>query len=51
MGALFAAQGNYSAALKAQQEAVNLYQQLADRPYLTVAALAGYGHTLSAVGR
>jgi tetratricopeptide (TPR) repeat protein len=51
MGALFAAQGNYSAALKAQQEAVNIYQQLADRPYLTMAALAGYGHTLSAVGR
>jgi tetratricopeptide (TPR) repeat protein len=51
MGALFAAQGNYSAALKAQQEAVNIYQQLADRPYLTMAALAGYGHTVSAVGR
>ena len=51
MGALFAAQANYSAALKAQQEAVNIYQQLADRPYLTMAALAGYGHTLSAVGR
>ncbi len=51
MGALFAAQGNYSAALKAQQEAVNIYQQMADRPYLTMAALAGYGHTLSAVGR
>jgi tetratricopeptide (TPR) repeat protein len=51
MGALFAAQGNYSAALKAQQEAVKIYQQLADRPYLTMAALAGYGHTVSAVGR
>ncbi len=51
MGGLFAAQGNYAAALKSQQEAVNIYQQLADRPYLTMAALAGYGHTLSAVGR
>ncbi len=51
MGALFAAQGRYDAALKAQQEAVNIYQQLGDRTYMTVAALAGYGHTLSAVGR
>ena len=51
MGALFAAQGNYAAALKSQQEAVSIYQQLADRPYFTMAALAGYGHTLSAVGR
>ena len=51
MGALFAAQGRYDAALKAQQEAVNLFQQLGDRTYLMVAALAGYGHTLSAVGR
>ncbi len=51
IGALFAAQGNYAAALKSQQEAVNIYQQLANGPYLTMAALAGYGHTLSAVGR
>ena len=42
---------NYAAALKSQQEAVNIYQQLANGPYLTMAALAGYGHTLSAVGR
>ncbi len=51
MGALFAAQGRYDAALKAQQDAVNTYRQLNDRTYLMVAALAGYGHTLSAVGR
>jgi tetratricopeptide (TPR) repeat protein/serine/threonine protein kinase len=51
MAALFAAQGRYDAALKAQQDAVNTYQQLNDRTYLAVAALAGYGHTLSAVGR
>jgi tetratricopeptide (TPR) repeat protein len=51
MGAVFAAQGRYDAALKAQQEAVSLYQRYSDRPYMTVAALAGYGHTLSAVGR
>lgn len=51
LGALFAAQGRYDAALKAQQEAVNAYRQLNDRTYLMVAALAGYGHTLSAVGR
>ncbi len=51
MGALFAAQGRYDAALKAQQEAVNIFQQLGDRTYMNVAALAGYGHTLSAVGR
>ena len=51
MGSLFAVQGRYDAALKAQQEAVNLYQQLGDRTYMMVAALAGYGHTLSAVGR
>jgi len=51
MGSLFAAQGRYDAALKAQQEAVNTYRQLNDRTYVMVAALAGYGHTLSAVGR
>ncbi len=51
MAALFAAQGRYAAALKAQQDAVNTYRQLNDRTYLMVAALAGYGHTLSAVGR
>jgi serine/threonine protein kinase/tetratricopeptide (TPR) repeat protein len=51
MAALFAAQGRYDAALKAQQEAVSTYRQLNDRTYLAVAALAGYGHTLSAVGR
>lgn len=51
MGALFAVQGRYDAALKAQQEAVNLYQQLNDRTYQMVLALAGYGRTLSAVGR
>ncbi len=51
MGTLFAAQGRYDAALKAQQEAVNTYRQLNDRTYLMVSALAGYGHTLAAVGR
>jgi tetratricopeptide (TPR) repeat protein len=51
MGALFAAQGRYDAALKAQEEAVNTYRQLNNRTYLMVAALAGYGHTLSAVNR
>ncbi len=51
MGALFAAQGRYDAALKAQKEAVDIFQQLGDRTYLTEAALAGYGHTLAAVGR
>jgi tetratricopeptide (TPR) repeat protein len=51
MAALFAAQGRYDAALKAQQEAVNTYRRLNDRTYFMVAALAGYGHTLSAVGR
>ncbi len=51
LGALFAVQGRYDAALKAQQEAVNIYRQLGDRTYTMAAALAGYGHTLSAVGR
>jgi tetratricopeptide (TPR) repeat protein len=49
MGALFAAQGRYGAALNAQQEAVKTYQQLNDRTFLMVSALAGYGHTLAAV--
>jgi len=51
MGALFAAQGRYGQALKAQQDAVNIYRQLNDRSYLMVSALAAYGDTLSAVGR
>ena len=51
MGALFAAQGRYDAALKAQQEAVYIYQQLGDRTYQMVLALAEYGRTLAAVGR
>jgi tetratricopeptide (TPR) repeat protein len=51
MGALFAVQGRYDAALKAQQEAVNIYQQLGDRTYQMVLALAEYGRTLSAVSR
>ncbi len=51
MGALFAAQGRYDAALKSRQEAVNTYRQLNDHTYLMVSALAGYGHTLAAVGR
>ncbi len=51
IGTLFAVQGQFGAALKAQQEAVNTYRQLNDRSYLMVWALAGYGHTLSAVGR
>ncbi|MGC2112359.1 MAG: tetratricopeptide repeat protein [Candidatus Korobacteraceae bacterium] len=51
MGALFALQGRYDSALKAQQDAVNSYRQLNDRTYLMVWALAGYGDTLSAVGR
>ena len=51
MGALFAAQGRYGAALKAQQEAVNAYQQVGDRSYLMVSALTEYGHTLAAAGR
>ena len=50
MGTLFAVQGRYDAALKAQQEALNTYRKLNDRTYLMVAALSGYGHTLSAVG-
>jgi tetratricopeptide (TPR) repeat protein len=51
MADLFAAQGRYDAALKAQQDAVDLYRQLNDRSNLTVYALAAYGQTLSAVGR
>jgi len=51
IGTLFAVQGQFGAALKAQQEAVNTYRQLNDRSYLMVWALAGYGHTLSAVGQ
>jgi len=51
MGVLFAAQGRYDAALKAQQEAVNLYHELNDRSYQMVLALTGYGHTLAAAGR
>jgi serine/threonine protein kinase/tetratricopeptide (TPR) repeat protein/TolB-like protein len=51
LAAVFAAQGRYDAALKAQQDAVNAYQQLNDRTYMAVDALAGYGRTLSAVGR
>ena len=51
IGTLFAVQGQFGAGLKAQQEAVNTYRQLNDRSYLMVWALAGYGHTLSAVGR
>jgi eukaryotic-like serine/threonine-protein kinase len=50
LGTLFAAQGRYDAALKAQQEAVNTYRQLGDRSYQMVLALAEYGRTLSAVG-
>jgi len=51
LGALFAVQGRYDAALKAQKEAVDIFQQLGDRTYMMEAALAGYGQTLSAVGR
>ena len=51
MGGLFAVQGRYDAALKAQKEAVDIYQQLGDRTYMMEAALAGYGQTLAAVGR
>ncbi len=51
MGTLFATQGQFGPALKAQQEAVDTYRQLNDHSYLIVWALAGYGHTLSAVGR
>ena len=36
LGALFARQGRYDAALKAQQEAVTPYHQLNDRTYLMV---------------
>ncbi len=51
MGALFATQGRYDAALKDQKDAVNIFQELGDRTYMMQAALAGYGQTLSAVGR
>ena len=36
LGALFAAQGRYDAALKAQQEAVKTFRQLNDRTYVMV---------------
>ena len=51
LGALFAAQGRYDAAIKTLQDAVKTFRQLNDRTYVMVAALAGYGHTLAAVGR
>jgi len=51
LGPLFATQGRYDAALKTLQEAVNIFQQLNDRSYQRVLALAEYGRTLAAVGR
>ena len=49
-GILFSAQGRYGAALKAQQEAVNAYQQLNDRSNLMISVLAEYD-MLAAAGR
>ena len=51
MGALFAAQGRYDAALKSQKEAVDTFQQIGERTYMSQEALAEYGHTLAAVGQ
>jgi tetratricopeptide (TPR) repeat protein len=51
MGVLFHVQGRYGAALKAQQDAVSVYQQLNDRSNVMISALSEYGLTLASAGR
>jgi eukaryotic-like serine/threonine-protein kinase len=51
MGALFAAQAKYDAALGAIEDAMKGLQQIDDKSWFTVEAKARYGDVLSIVGR
>src|SRR5208337_4565867 len=51
MGALFAAQGEYDKALGALNDAVKGLQEIKDRTWYSVEAMARYGDVLSVVGR
>jgi tetratricopeptide (TPR) repeat protein len=51
LGELSAMQGEYGKALQYYEDAVNGFKTMNDRTYLSVSALAGYGHVLAMVGR
>ncbi len=51
LGALFAAQGRYSAALASRQDADKTYEQLSDRTWTTAEIMGGFGSSLAQAGR
>ncbi len=51
IGALFAAQGRYSAALASREDADKTYEQLSDRTWTTAEVMGGYGSSLAQAGQ
>ena len=51
LGALFAAQGRYSAALASREDADKTYEQVSERTWTTAEIMGGYGSSLAQAGR